>query len=89
MTQHQTSTDSYKQLDLSKTASEREAILNFLASHAPLAFCDREISVATKLPINIAESRRCDLARSGKIVYAGVMHDNLTNRTVRTWKTKP
>jgi len=89
MTQQQTSLASFKKLDPSKTASEREAILSFLNKIYPLAACDREIAAETKLAINIVESRRCDLVRTGKIVYAGAMHDNKTDRTVKTWRAKP
>jgi hypothetical protein len=83
-----TSKESFLKLDPSQTECERQKIMAFLRKYRQLQFCDREISAATHLPINIVESRRNDLLRHGLIVYAGIMHDNHTDRDVKSWRIK-
>ncbi|MFA5366270.1 MAG: hypothetical protein WC325_13900 [Candidatus Bathyarchaeia archaeon] len=84
----QTSIESYKLLDRTKTENERQTILNILKKWQFLAYSHNELSRLTGIPVNVVESRCTDLKNRGDIMFAGIIKDSFTGRSVQGWKTK-
>jgi hypothetical protein len=85
----ETSRESFRKLNPTKTAKERLTILAVFTSNPTRIFSDRALSKETKLPINVVESRRNDLDKKyQKIESAGLTYDFETKRRVQAWRLR-
>jgi transcription initiation factor IIE alpha subunit len=84
----QNSLSAYHNLNRHRINSQIGRILEHIKiSEIPLN--DRRLSIKTGLPINIVESRLCQLSKEGLITYAGSRLDHVTGNYSRTWKPTP
>jgi hypothetical protein len=84
----QTSRESYRKLNPRKLNSELAKCYAVFESEPDLAFSHRDISVLTKLAVNIAESRCSQLRRKGLLVFDALYYDFFTERYVQKWRLK-
>ena len=84
----ETSIDSFHKLNHNKTELERQKILSFLQAYPTQKFCDSQIAYTTGIPVNVVESRRCDLLKRGDIIDAGIFFNPKTRRHVKGWRAK-
>jgi predicted transcriptional regulator len=80
----QTSLRAYHNLNRHKINSQYGRILTLIKS-SELALNDRRIAAKLSLPINVVESRLCQLCKEGLIVEDGDKYDAVTENYSRTW----
>ena len=86
-TMKQTSIVSFHNLNRHKVDSQYGRILA-LIKDSEVSLNDRRIAWMLKLPVNIVESRLCQLFKEGLIVEDGVKFDAATGNHSRTWRLK-
>jgi hypothetical protein len=83
----QTSIDAYHNLNRHKINSQYGKILALIAS-SEVSLNDRRIAKALQLPVNVVESRLCQLEKEGYIIRDGNRYDPVTMNQSRTWRLK-
>jgi hypothetical protein len=83
----ETSRASFHKLDPKQVPSESELCLAIFQGKPHLVFSHRDISCATGLAVNVAQSR-CNylLTKKHLIEYAGVYYDLFTKRSVQKYR---
>jgi hypothetical protein len=81
----QTSISAFHNLNRHRVGSQLNRIQTLIES-SELPLNDRRIAVKLMLPLNIVESRLCQLEREGAIINDGDKLDPATQNYSRTWK---
>ena len=85
MTVKQNSLDAYHRLNRHRVDSQIGRILQQIRV-SPVPLNDRRLAVRTGLPVNVVESRLCQLQREGSIVLGECVFDGVTGNFSRTWR---
>lgn len=82
----ETSRASFHQLPPQQIPSESQLCLSVFERRPELYFSHRDISCATGLAVNVAQSRCSNLLKHRKIEYAGIYLDIITRRSVQKYR---
>ena len=84
----QTTIDSYIATKREGKVGKRHREILELLALTVIPFNNRQIAERLGLPINSITGRMFELRDMGKVVSAGVSHDEVTNRDTMMWRLK-